>query len=388
MQLKLHTVPLNSQVNNFQLDNENEATLGSLIFGGHKLIKSTQSSPFVRELKAKAKLTHTPLFGTFELTARCNLNCKMCYVHEQNAAVAKSRELSTEQWKNIFDSAIDEGMMFALLTGGECLLRDDFEELYLYLFNKGIIMSVNTNGILIDEEKAAFFAKYQPERIQISVYGSSDDFYEQVTGRREFDKLISAFDILDKCGLKPDIALTVSSYMKDCPEIIQLIKDRNYSYQMNTSLIAPRDHQFGDNAGITQEQDISIRMAEYSIFGRRLKQHETPAPEPGCSCMDPCYGMTCNAGTIRAIITYDGKMIPCMSIPEISMSVVENDFHHCWEYIWTTMEKVVQPPKCKECYYEKYCVTCPAIRYDGLFSGKPKEQFCELMVKKYNVGLI
>ena len=32
-------------------------------------------------LHAKACRTGTPLSGTFELTARCNFNCRMCYVH-------------------------------------------------------------------------------------------------------------------------------------------------------------------------------------------------------------------------------------------------------------------------------------------------------------------
>ena len=73
----------------------------------------------------------------------------------------KSRELTTEQWKRIFDEAYDAGMMFATLTGGECLLREDFRELYLHLWNKRVMVTVLTNGYLINDDYVAFFEKYQ-----------------------------------------------------------------------------------------------------------------------------------------------------------------------------------------------------------------------------------
>ena len=34
-------------------------------------------------LYAKADLNKIPLGGSFELTPRCTLNCKMCYIHRR-----------------------------------------------------------------------------------------------------------------------------------------------------------------------------------------------------------------------------------------------------------------------------------------------------------------
>lgn len=352
------------------------------------MVKNVQTSPFIKELKAKARKSHTPLYGTFELTSRCNFNCKMCYVHDKAAVNAKMKELTTEQWKSIFDQAIAEGMLFALFTGGECLLREDFDELYLYLYNKGIIMSVNTNGAFIDEYRAAFFEKYQPERIQISLYGSSNENYESVTERRAFEKVMKALENLEKCHLRPEIAITASKYMTDFEQIMTFLTEKKYSYTVVTGLISKRDGQTNTDAALSSDEIVKMKAIERRVLGLQLKEHETPAPIPGCSLTAAHKGMPCNAGTIRAVITYDGKMVPCMAIPEVSIDVLENGYQKSWDYIWKKMEQVVQPPICEACYYRKKCTFCPALRYDGLFSGKCKSEYCELMVKEYDGGVI
>lgn len=78
-------------------------------------------------LHAKACRAGTPLSGNFELTARCNFNCRMCYVHltpeEQRR---RGRELTADEWLAIAETARSRGMLFLLLTGGEPLIRPDF----------------------------------------------------------------------------------------------------------------------------------------------------------------------------------------------------------------------------------------------------------------------
>lgn len=54
------------------------------------------------------------------------------------------------------------GTLFLLLTGGEPLLFPDFKTLYLELRNMGMILTINTNGTLLGESWADFFAEYRP----------------------------------------------------------------------------------------------------------------------------------------------------------------------------------------------------------------------------------
>ena len=97
-------------------------------------------------LHARACRTGTPLAGNFELTARCNFNCKMCYVHlTAEEQQRRGRELTADQ-------ARSRGMLFLLLTGGEPLIRTDFRYLLTELKKMGLLVSVNSNGSLIDRD--------------------------------------------------------------------------------------------------------------------------------------------------------------------------------------------------------------------------------------------
>jgi len=94
--------------------------------------------------------------------------------------------LTTDQWKHIIDEAVKAGMMYARLTGGECLTYPGFKDVYLYLLEKGIEVSILSNGLLLNEEMIAFLKKHRPADIQITLYGASEAAYEAVTGVRAF----------------------------------------------------------------------------------------------------------------------------------------------------------------------------------------------------------
>jgi hypothetical protein len=119
-------------------------------------------------LLKKGTARGTPVSGTFELTARCNLSCKMCYIHAQADDMEKrSHELSAQKWLQLGRQAVDMGMIYLLLTGGEPMLRADFAEIYEGMAKMGVILSVNTNGTYLTQDLLDLFVKYPPEKINI-----------------------------------------------------------------------------------------------------------------------------------------------------------------------------------------------------------------------------
>ena len=83
----------------------------------------------MNRLFTKAGESGTPLGGTFELTARCCLDCRMCYIHRKESDLsARVKEKDTEWWLSLARQAKEKGTLILLLTGGEPLLRRDFDE--------------------------------------------------------------------------------------------------------------------------------------------------------------------------------------------------------------------------------------------------------------------
>jgi radical SAM protein with 4Fe4S-binding SPASM domain len=119
----------------------------------------------------------------FELTERCNNDCIHCSINlPENDENARKRELATGQVKDILKQAADIGYLHVRFTGGEPLLRPDFEELYLFARRLGMKVLLFTNGRLITPHLAQLFADIPPlQPIEVTVYGMRRDSYEAVT---------------------------------------------------------------------------------------------------------------------------------------------------------------------------------------------------------------
>ena len=119
----------------------------------------------------KATKNHTPICGTFELSPLCNFNCKMCYVHQQADDLKKmGKSIKTPDfWLELARQAKEQGMLYLLLTGGEPFLYPDFWMLYEELVKMGFVISINSNGSLIDEKIIEKLKKYPPARINITL---------------------------------------------------------------------------------------------------------------------------------------------------------------------------------------------------------------------------
>lgn len=84
-----------------------------------------------------------------EVTNKCNLSCIHCSVE---ANERKGEELTGKEWKNLIDSIAIMGVEAVGLSGGEPLLRGDIFELAEYAINKGLLVGLPTNGLLLNEE--------------------------------------------------------------------------------------------------------------------------------------------------------------------------------------------------------------------------------------------
>jgi len=147
-----------------------------------------QGNPYIVRLSSQ----ESPLWETtrpvlmeldIELTERCNNNCIHCCINlPADDLMAKERELSTSAIKGILKEAASLGCLSVRFTGGEPLLRDDFEEIYLYARKTGLKVLLFTNATLITPSVAELLSRIPPlEKIEITVYGMKKLSYEAIT---------------------------------------------------------------------------------------------------------------------------------------------------------------------------------------------------------------
>ena len=162
----------------------------------------------------KASRLGVPLNGTFELTPCCNMACKMCYVRltpQQQRAIAPLH--TAEQWLELGRIAKENGMLYLLITGGEPLVHPQFKEILQGLHKMGLIISINTNGTLIDENVVAWLKETPPVRFNITLYGASNETYERLCGNPHgFTQVTKAIRLLTEAGMAVKLNCSVTPY--------------------------------------------------------------------------------------------------------------------------------------------------------------------------------
>lgn len=306
-----------------------------------------------------------PLWGAFELTSRCPLDCKMCYVHKkENDCEAKKLEKSTEWWINLTEEAKNAGMFMLLLTGGEPLLRKDFEEIYLNAKKSGILVSVNTNALLIDDEKIDFFVKYPPQRLNISLYGASEETYRNLCGNGEaFKKVTEAIIKLKQAGIKLKINFTATQYNShDAKKIYEFAKELEIPVQ-TVSYMFPPVRAGGDADRLSAEEAAKVHFnCRLSELGTEMMTKHLEIKEKIELNIDSREGgeqIPCRAGRSTFWVTWDGKMTPCGMMTKPMFEI--DDFGNAWECIKKSRDNIYLPSECKTCELRKYCDICAAI---------------------------
>lgn len=335
-----------------------------------------------------------PVGGTFELTPRCNFNCKMCYVHlDKNEADKRGRELTADQWLEIAGIAKKRGLLFLLLTGGEPLVRPDFKYLYTELKKMGFLISINTNGSLIDGDYLDFFIKNPPSRLNISLYGASDDTYESLCGNRMFSKVISNIRALKSAGIDVKLNVLFTPYnIQDMDKIGALASDIGIPIKPSAYLYPPvrvDENEKGYNAGRFSPEDAARYefTCDKNRFDSEIFKKRTEAICRGirAECDEECdgtpsEGISCRAGRSSFWITWDGRMLPCGMMIEPVAYPLEVGFDNAWGQILEKAKEIRLPAECKSCSVRHACHVCAAAAYSetGSFDKKP-QYICDMV---------
>lgn len=331
-------------------------------------------------LAQKAIWMKVPLSGTFELSPVCNFSCRMCYVRKTPKEVQESPRgiLTLDDWRRIAAEARKAGMLYLLLTGGEPLLWPDFWTLYDELVDMGFLVSINTNGSMIDETAAEHFRKKPPQKINITLYGASDKTYKALCGvDGVFHKVNRAIDLLLENRITVNLNCSLTPVNAgDLEEIVAYSKEKGLHLKVAAYMFPPirRDpDSIGRNERFTPEESARYQLKFFELARERTSyMHYLQSIAEGCveppgldeGCVDPIDGkIRCRAGRSSFWITWDGWMTPCGMMPEPKADLKEMPFADAWQKTYELSAQLKLSGVCDSCPNNRICHPCAAIAY-------------------------
>lgn len=347
----------------------------------------------ITDLMSNCRAKNFPLTGYFELTPRCSLDCKMCYVHltDEQMRERGCTDLSTEQWIDLIDQAADAGMVFTVLTGGECMLHKGFKEIYLEMKKRNLLITINTNATLINDDYIEFFKKYPPNMIRVSIYGITDDGYERVTGRRVFSRVCENVLKLKHAGFYVKISVTVSRQLyEEAAQIVQFARENHIPYNVDMAMF-DAEQETGRSRidyDLTADEIVAKYLEIMNVEGR-IPAHNDTVPEIPERISDGTVAtaLRCSAGRAEFCIKWNGLMQPCiMEIPN-APKVTELGFEESWKIVTQISRDFVIPVECVACKMQPVCSNCVFLRRDAKDPGHANPEICKVTAAKLKAGI-
>lgn len=347
-------------------------------------MKTNKSADIRKALLQKCSPLGIPVSGIFELTPRCNLKCKMCYIRLTEKQISSiSPELTAEEWIEIGKICVDAGMVFLLLTGGEPTIRKDFATIYEALAKMGLSITINTNGTHITDEIKTIWHKYPPSQVNVTIYGASRDDYNELCGNPDaFDKVVDNLNWLKSENILIHLNTTiVPSNYHNWTKIEEFAKSNDFELRLTSYCFTPArrstvsdctDFQrlSAEKAGELMALDILYREG---IDAVKLRANNlSTSTLRGCE-LDNGEPIKCMAGSSQFWLTWNGQITPCGMLNEPSFNIIQDGFEKAWQKLKTACSKITLCPECSNCEHKMSCMNCAAVTFaeTGNFDGKP-----------------
>ena len=326
--------------------------------GAAPALESVPSHSISKDYKRRIVEDRVPVSASIELTFRCNLHCTHCYCPTGK----RSEELSTAEIKAVFDELARMGTLFLLMTGGDPLLRKDFPELYRHAKELGLLITVFTNGTLIDDEIAALWEELPPYLVEISLYGLTREVYEQVVAvEGSYDRCLAGIQRVLAGGHPLALKCPVTrENAHEIPGIAQMAKDLGVDFRYDPLILATME---GDRSPhelrLSPEEIVRFEAADHEkdrAWRNYLGDESLPVPASNKL-------FSCGAGKNSLHVDPYGNVQVCLMVKNFKHSLREKPLQDIYLQDFPEILAIEreEDSKCGSCSHRATCNNCPGM---------------------------
>lgn len=329
-----------------------------------------------------------------ELTYNCSEKCIHCYnfgaTHSDDEISHRNdlAELTLDDYKRIIDDLYEQGLYIVCLTGGDPFSKPYAWDIIDYLYSKGIVFDIFTNGqrIINDVDR---LASYYPRVVGVSIYSCDaavHDYITRIPG--SWERSMKVVNRLAELAVPMNIKCCVMRpNVKTYRGVAEIARDAGAQPQFEINV---SDSVDGDKC---VSRYLRLTKEEYELVFRddNVPQYVgKEAPNYGGQPKDKnCNG--CGAGQSTLCLSPDGEVYPCcsfhMSFGNLRYadikSVINGRPYLGWQKV-----SLADYEECGDHDYCDYCNLCPGHGYSehGDFR-KASENCCHVAKIRFSLAM-
>jgi MoaA/NifB/PqqE/SkfB family radical SAM enzyme len=270
-----------------------------------KPTKTGKLAPKIISGFLKFKTGHPkPLFASYNVTGRCNMKCAFCewWKHQ-------TPELSTKKALAAIDAVCSLGVPFFDLSGGEPLLRKDLFVLAKRVASHGCLVSMNTNGTLVNEDNVSEIANIF-DTVVVSLDGPQE-IHDKIRGvAGTYEKATKAIRLLKQNGVKTGVNSVATKWnISLLPQFIEQIRN-----MVDFAQVQPMHPYPPSPENVPQTSEV-FRLTEYLLGLKQSDPNFLALPTEFIKGFTQFFAGTapkiCHAGELYVAINPEGKLLAC-----------------------------------------------------------------------------
>lgn len=305
-----------------------------------------------------------PISVLFELTNRCNEDCKHCYVDLGDV----HDELTREEAERILDELHAMGTLFLTFTGGELFTRKDALPLVRYARNLGFALRIFSNGTLITPAVADEIASIGVVAVELSLYSMDADKHDGITRiPGSHAKTLRAARMLRERGVPTVVkAPIMAGLTREYQQVIAFAREIGAEYRFDPTLVVRYD---------LDDTPLTHRMNRADLLGICVDPHLGLAVQPASGTTPKDDQAICATARRVALISARGLVYPCSQRFPPAGSLREQSFREIWESspLLLRLRNITSQdlPTCSGCHNNSFCGRCSldSLFEDGDFFG-------------------
>ena len=284
---------------------------------------------------------------------QCNQKCVFCYAAGQE--MGKTKEMTTEQWKQAIDRLDAARVPMVTFTGGEPTQRADIVELVGYA--KRMVTRLNTNGVNLTPELVQQLKAAGLDSVQVTLYSHDEAVHNALVGSNHHADTIQGIRNAVAAGLDISINTPLCKKNADYDKTLAFIHSLGVRFVTISGLICT------GMAGINHEEydltgDVLFEIVKTAKEFCNAHEMEIDFTSPGLIEAEKLdkLGMNvpmCGAALSNMAIAPDGTVVPCQSWLGTDASlgnILTDPFKRIWNH-----------PMCKQLrnMSEEQALSCP-----------------------------
>lgn len=278
-----------------------------------------------------------PLALIAELTHRCPLHCVYC--SNPLELQGRAAELSTTDWKRVFEEASAAGVLQADLTGGEPLARPDLTALVAAARAAGLYVNLITSGLPLDEARLDGLIAAGLDHLQLSFQGAREETAREISGTQSHTQKLRVLDWLRTRRVA--VTLNFVIHRRNLAELQQMLAlaESSCATRVEFAHVQYYGWAFENRAHLLPSRNQILESIEY--FRQQQERLEGKlrieyvVPDYHARFPKACMG---GWGRKLMLVAPDGDVLPCHAARVISGLPFENVKRRTLQQIWEESE--------------------------------------------------